>query len=258
MANPKLLITAGCSFTQVPLNKTHNYEGLNWPIPLQDYLQCEAIHLGQGAAGNDVISRRAILYLQQSLKKYKADEILLAIMWSGHDRYSFYLERNTLAISEINYGDGCWNYSNPLKINIEAETKRNYITHLVWRDELSKLFYKNLYDYTGSVILTMEHILRTQWFCQANNIRYVFSKYCYDTFPDVNSLSKESQMEVRHLYDMVDWDKWLPMTDAYSWAKHKSSYPMLEQLGNHLSTEQNKEMVDKFFIPHLKSMGYID
>jgi hypothetical protein len=43
MANPKLLISCGCSYTQVPNTAQ------NWPVHLTNYLNCDTLYLGQGA-----------------------------------------------------------------------------------------------------------------------------------------------------------------------------------------------------------------
>jgi hypothetical protein len=255
MANPKLLITAGCSFTQYPTDSQ------NWPIHLKNYLDCETLFLGQGAAGNDIISKKAIFYLHKSLQTYKPEEILLGVMWSGYTRKSFYFTKPQLEYSHWFYGYQNLNYANPCSIDLENTDLRYYITHFIWQDEMSKLYAKNFFTRLGAVIETLENILRVQWFCEKLGIKYFFSKYSNDALETPYHLRMTDPVgysEIEHLYDLINWDEWLPIESAWSWAEKKSSFPRIEELGNHLSPDQNKEMTEKIIIPHLKSKGYIE
>ena len=98
MKNVKCLITAGCSYSQVP------NRDVTWPVHLNEYLKPEKVYyLGQGAAGNGIISRKVIHALTEALKTYRPEEILVGIMWSGFNRRDIY-SRKSLDTTIIDYG----------------------------------------------------------------------------------------------------------------------------------------------------------
>ena len=87
--NIKLLITSGCSFSEAI-----NHD-ITWPVHLTQYLNCEAVHLGRGSAGNGIISRTIVHAVITALKSYKPEELLVGIMWSGYSRHEFFLTPHT-------------------------------------------------------------------------------------------------------------------------------------------------------------------
>lgn len=253
MANPKLLITLGCSYTQVPNTAT------NWPKPLAEFLGCEVLYLGQGAGSNGIISKRAIYYINKVLKSYKPEEILVGIMWSSHTRQEFFLETKPYDYCKIDWG--IHNYSNPCSIDMEDPNKNYYLIQPLWDDELSKNYYKNFYDYKGSAIQTLENILRVQWLCEKLNIKYFFTninQWTFRTSFNDNDLKLPLHPDIQNLHNMIDWNQWLPIDNAWDWFINESGYPEIKELGTHPSTEQNKALVDKIMIPYLKNKGYID
>ena len=55
MSTPTILITGGCSYSQIP------NADVAWPLPLQESLGVRYVaHTGHGAAGNQLISRKVI------------------------------------------------------------------------------------------------------------------------------------------------------------------------------------------------------
>jgi hypothetical protein len=251
MANPKLLISCGCSYTQVPNGAK------NWPVHLTKYLNCETLYLGQGAAGNSFISKRAIYYINDSLKKYKPEDILVGVMWSSHVRHDFFLENNLVPFNEIYVNDG-FHYMNPCRLDMKTGNRNYYITQVNWDDELSQKYYKNYYSETGSIMQTLENILRVQWFCEKLKIKYFFTKYNLNVVPNKHEIPADRLKEIEYLYDLVDWSHWLPIDNAWDWCIEESGFPEVKELGWHPSTEQNQALVDRVMIPYLKSMGYID
>lgn len=254
MANPKLFVSAGCSFSSVPPD--------NWPLHLANYLGCESQFLGQGAGDNGTISRKTLYHLNEALKQYQGNEILLGIMWSGHERYSFFFDKLSTEYTKIWYGIANKQYMNPLALDLPNTDMKYYLVHHIWDDELSKTYYKNFYNEINHIIITFEHILRIQLFCEKYNIKYFFSRYNGDTMPtSIHEAQYKYHInfkEIKHFYELVDWSNWLPIGHAWEWFLNESGYPEDERLGNHPSTEQSKALVDKVIIPFLKNKGYID
>jgi len=86
MKQPNTLITAGCSYSQVP-NRDES-----WPMHLQELHGIRYIaHTGHGAAGNATIARKLISKVMEALELgHKPEDILVGVMWSGTDRQSHY------------------------------------------------------------------------------------------------------------------------------------------------------------------------
>lgn len=255
MENPKLLITAGCSYSQVPPN-------YHWPKQLENILGCKGLHLGQGAAGNAYISRKLLHHLNKQLQVYKGKDLLVGVMWSGYARQNFYLDKKPLDYTDIFYGEPNHNYMNPAALEAYQTKRNNYFANIGWTDELTSTYFKIFYDELGAILNTLEHILRIQLICEKYNIRYFFTNYNIDTVPisfdELMFKFPESYKEAEHLYQQIDWDKWLPVRHAWKWMIEESGYPEDESLGNHGTDEQNKAFTERVIVPYIKKLGYID
>lgn len=247
MANPNVLITAGCSFSSVPS------EFKTWPVHLKTYLKPARIfYLGQGAVGNGIISRRVIYNVSEQLKTYKPEEILVGIMWSSRARTEIF-SQDPIIHNPMDFGP---THANPVSI---AKNKNFYLLNTHWTDELTTNYYKNIYNDDNATLVTLEHILRVQWFLKVNHINYFMTQYGPDTLP-TGILNEEkkimSSLEVKHLYDMIDKNYWLPINNMQEFANN-SGYPY--EPGNiHPTTEQHKYFTDTIVIPYLKNKGYIE
>lgn len=237
----KLLITSGCSFSQVPNSD------LSWPIPLSKALNLDVECHGRGACGNGIISRTIIHAVSNALKTYRPDEILVGIMWSGLDRFEFYNKDLDLEITKMAMGNPY--YTNPQ--NIVGPNHYN-VVYPTWEDELSKMFYKNIYSDDWGAIVGIEHILRTQWYLKLNNIKYFMTGYGSDSYPQ---RGVENTPDVKFLFDLIDWDEWVEERNMDNWAI-STGLPYREG-SNHPSTEMHKKYVHEHIIPHLKKKGII-
>ena len=93
----KLLITGGCSFSQVQgqpdpyLDEDKKvWPNCTWPLHLEEALKPEFhTHTGMAAAGNEIISQRIINKVNKALKDgFSPNDMLVGIMWSAADRLS--------------------------------------------------------------------------------------------------------------------------------------------------------------------------
>lgn len=242
MKNVKCLITAGCSYSQVP------NRDVTWPVHLNEYLKPEKVYyLGQGAAGNGIISRKVIHALTEALKTYRPEEILVGIMWSGFNRRDIY-SRKSLDTTIIDYGTDV--YRNPLKVIDDYDY---YLINQNWDDNLTTFFSKYAYIEEDALMITLEHVLRTQWFLKLHNINYFMTEYDYDCF-DIGPVKSElisSSKDLTFLSDQIDKSKWLPIRNMYDYACHVSKFDFARPKDPHPSTEQHKEMVETVLIPFL-------
>ena len=237
----KLLITSGCSFSQVPNSD------VTWPVHLTQYLNCEAIHSGKGAVGNGVISRTIIYNVTHALKSYKPEELLVGIMWSGCYRHEILLTEEPPNFENL-YAGG-----NPQWVTSKSNAYY-YLTNPAWNDGLSQNYYKNFYDETGSQLYTLEHILRVQWFLKSLNIKYFMTKYAEHS---INMNTITGNEELMYLYELIDPEYFLGVDNMDTWAVN-SGISYARPNDSHPSTEHHKEFVNTFIVPHLKAKNYIN
>ena len=233
--NIKCLITAGCSFSQVP-----NID-ITWPVHLSGWLNPEkTYYLGQGAAGNGIISRKVIYTVIEALKTYNSADILVGIMWSGFDRAEIYSLKN---IKHTELSDSSV-YTNPLSIINE---RNYYIFNPHWKDSTSKNYYRFTFTSENAVLNTLEHVLRTQWFLEKHKIKYFMTEFNFNSVNDINFDSED----VLFLHNQIDKTYWLPIQNMYQWALLESDLKFARENDDHPSTEQHNMMVEKILIPFL-------
>lgn len=243
---PKCLITAGCSFSQVP------NADVTWPVHLQNALHTDwCLFLGQGAAGNGIISRKVIYNVQKALKIYKPEELLVGIMWSGRDRWEVYSTNKDLPHHVLDsHAEG---YRNPVRINQEYNF---YLMNAHWDDDATKNYIKNYYDETGAYMLSLEHILRTQWFLKNHRVPYFMCEYSIDCLPTRDS-TIANHSDIRYLLDMVDKSNWIDIDNMWQFAVD-SGIPFARPPDPHPCTEHHEMFVRDKVLVHLFRRGIVE
>lgn len=242
---PKCLITAGCSFSQVP------NADITWPVHLRDRVQSETcLFLGQGAAGNGIISRKVIYNTQKMLKVYQPHELLVGIMWSGRDRLEMFSTNKDFPHHKfISTAEG---YRNPVRV---VDDYNFYLLNAHWDDDATQLYMKHYYDEVGAYLLSLEHILRTQWFLQKYNVPYFMCEYSMDCLPTRDE-TIYNHPDIKYLLDMIDMSAWLPMDNMWKWATD-SGIPFARPPDPHPSTEHHIKFVQDILLVHLHRRGII-
>lgn len=256
----KCFITTGCSFTEIPLIELHDKtfvdvddypnNALSWPVHTNNVLGSLPVYKGKGGSGNGVISRTAIYEVNKALKTYKPEEILVGIMWSGAYRQEIYSSDMQLNFHKID--NAVENQSNPASI---GGNFNYYKVMPYWEDELSKTYYKYIYDDIGSYILTIENILRVQWYLKNNNIKYFMTTYFPGVFPE-----DTSHKDIKYLYDLIDFENFLDVDSEWEWCSRFEDPKTWDDLGHmhpHPHTKQHKAFADQVIIPHLKKKGWL-
>ena len=237
----KKLITGGCSFTEWPQN-VHV-----WPKFLLEQLP-EYTHANAalGSSGNGLISRRVIYETTQALKQHNAQDILVGVMWSGPDRHDFYVQHTTddmTANTKINPfkfvpdGIGAWAIMNG-----------------GWKMDHAQVYYTKFHTRAGSIIYTLEHILRTQWFLKLHGIKYFMTTYTGDVIPDY---AKTRFPDADHLINEIDFANFLPITGEYEWCRDHSGIEFPAPNDYHPSPAQHKLFVEQVVMPFIKERNLI-
>ena len=231
----KVLITGGCSFSETISDHIDT-----WPRHLArampDY---QHVSKGMGSQGNGLISRSIIHACTEHTNK----DLLVGIVWSSPLRHDFYLADCNIGTNK----DG-W-MENPTGF---IQHKNWVILNHNWSNEYAKTYYGMFHDNIGASINTLEHILRTQWYLKQNNIKYFMSTYTADVLYNVNA-----HVDTKHLYDLIDFDKFLPVDGIYEWVKDnigKSGFPIAGD--NHPSSDAHKQFTDSVILPFIEDKCY--
>jgi len=170
---------------------------------------------------------------------------LLGIMWSGRSRFEYFYERSPL-------------YSDKNNVRTMIENPYYKITNTGWSDDASVWLAKLLSDDIGSTILTIEHILRVQYFCKLHNIKYFMTEFYKDAvLPKDEKILKHH--EVEYLYKQIDFNNFLPIDNMFDWClqsgitldEHHLKY-------QHPTQEHHKAFVNQVVIPFLIDRGYLN
>jgi hypothetical protein len=233
------LITSGCSFSEPIIAKT-------WPLHLEKYLAPKNVnHLGLGSQGNGMISRKAIHAVHTALKTTPSKKLLVGIMWSGPSRHEQYSTENPMFSSNI---DGWMN--NPTKVD-PRESGGWIIYNANWKIPQAQHYYRHMYDPVYAQILTLEHIIRTQNYLKLNNINYFMSTYTKEVF------EIRDHVNLDHLYEQIDFDKFLPVEGEYEWALNESGLPWTSP-DFHPSNQQHRMFAKQVILPFIKEKYNID
>jgi hypothetical protein len=206
MDTKKILLASGCSFT---------FEPWNWPTFVSNEMNWDLLNVGIASSGNGLISKKIIYNVNELLKTRKTEDIVVGIMWSGFDRHEFHIERPSY-IENVNG----W-VENPTSI---IKNRKNWvITNIHWKNTHAKVWYEYLHTNVGAMMITIEHILRTQWFLEKHNIKYFMTSYL-DIFNYQGANILVNDPEVKYLYDMINFDTFLPINGCHEWVKENYQF----------------------------------
>ena len=240
----KVLITSGCSFTETVHPKSR-LNGRSWADHLAIALGTEYQHVNvaQRSHGNGLISRSLIWAVTDALKNYNPKDILVGIMWSGPWRHDFFVDTTpAMKISDDAY------VRNPT--NFVDNSKGGWvICNHSWTNPVSTAYYNMFWSETGSLIYTLEHILRTQWFLERLGIKYFMSTHTQFVFVD----PAQCQMpDTKYLYDQIDFSKFVPVKGEHEWVRETLDSSL--KLHEHPSTEHHKQFCHQVVLPFIEKL----
>jgi hypothetical protein len=230
----KLLITGGCSFTD---------PGHSWAYQTAKKCNFGIENVALASQGNGLISRKLLHKLENLPYSYSSDELIVGVMWSGINRYERFIESGDEYI-----GPPYLNY-NPSWIITPDQRNWRIMSHEWVRSEDCSIHYGTFNNIISSTVLTLEHILRVQWYLDICNIKYFMSTFM-DIFSDQEVMNHP---EVKYLYEMVDFSKFLPIKGFFEWNKEhhiKEGFDNLE-LDWHPNKFGHMKLTDDVIIPHL-------
>lgn len=199
----KVLVASGCSFTAY-----HDC----WPTHIKNEFNLEMINCGVGSQGNALIARKVIASVDSliSIKRYKPNDIMVGVMWSGIDRSDRYIDGGDMYVGPP------FTPESPTAVIADRKNWRIMNPHWATSEDCNQ-WYKIFNNSVSSMVYTLEHILRTQWYLEKLGINYFMTSY-------MDIWEHKTHAEVAYLWDIVNWDKFLPVKGCYEWVKE--NYPI--------------------------------
>jgi hypothetical protein len=220
MSNNKIFITIGSNFT--------NNEN-SWQDVCKEKLNCNLYDLTEEEIGNALISRKLIHKINELVKTHDTNDIVVGIMWTTpniHERYisdgknDNYVRKPEIDLKSVVDGVKNWRILNHKWIDSSEDTE---------------IYFKVMYDKIQSYVLTIEHILRTQWFLNKLGIKYFMTTHI-DIFDNLENYLKmynfeklkefgkmryvlgiKSYSELFHLFRMLQKTTFLPINGMLEW-----------------------------------------
>jgi hypothetical protein len=217
-------------------------------------LGCEHQDVALPSQGNGMISRRIIYAVEQALKSTSAQDIIVGIFWTDMNRHEFYNNQNVAAwVDQFHWG-------NPTSIKSYDPTvshrDRNWILlNPHYTKEYADTYYRMFHNNIDSQIKTCEHVLRTQWYLEKNNIKYFMGTYTYNTF----NKDFVDHSEVSWLYNQINQDTLIPIIGMLEWGNELTDPDLKFNVDDlyHLNSLQSKAFTDQVIWPFLKEKNYV-
>lgn len=241
-----VLITGGCSFSEVRNNPTET-----WPVHLANILKdYDSVHTGMSSQGNGIISRKVIYEVQKAIQNgLEPRNILVGIMWSSPNRFDIFSDSTPPGYTDKDNKE-LGIYENPTRFVEENLDKQWYIFNHNWQKTyFNQTYYKLYHNETMHMILTIEHILRVQWFLKSLGVRYFMTCYTSKVFLDESI----AHPEVKYLYDLVDFKNFLPVKGEYEWCRDSSKFEFPDPTDLHPGSNQHKDFTETVIYPWMLS-----
>lgn len=247
----RYLITSGCSFSE-----THSSHFKSWPENLVESLNSyNLISKGLASQGNGLISRGIIYEVSKKLKDgVLAKDILVGVQWSGPDRMDFLFDGRQFAEHKLDKDVGMFDKNTATNWDGWMENPTGFIeddknwaiSNFGWR--LGRDYYNKWHSKDQGSIYTLENVLRVQWFLEKHNIKY------FMTTMNSEILDKNPSLRISHLYDQIDFTRFLPINGMMEFAKDRTTKSApLHPDGRHPGPKHYEILVEEIILPFLET-----
>lgn len=273
----KKIITCGCSFSEGITNFT-------WPNLLERHIkktnsEVKFDHRGLSSQGQQLIQKKTVHAIHKALNEgYKPEEICVIVMWSGHDRRSFYINnkdtierlvnhwaktlvRYTLQFGDLeNKGDSLTQLGS---MNTELYVPYNknggwYITG-GWHDEVT--FFKEYLMFTEdmqeSILLSLENMVMLQSICKIHNIKLYEQYYMDNVYECIEDY--KNHKECKYLYDLLDKSNYVTTQSIHGYLKSievEDCQYFKTKIDPHPNAHGHMVWLNNILLPHLESTGF--
>lgn len=275
----KKIITCGCSFSDpnTPYSWVklleRNLKRVNPDLVFD--------HRGLSSQGNQLIQKKTVHAIHKALSEgYKPEEICVLVMWSGHERRSFYISnRDTVqrildhwSKNKVKFelqfgnlentgdsitalGDMSTDLHIPYNKNGGWYINSQYFNELPFFKEYF-MFCPNLEE---SVMISLENMIMLQSLCKIHNIK-LYEQFYMDNVRTLISEYKEFN-EIKHLYDLLDRSNYVTSRSMHGYLKSievEDSQYFRSATDNHPNAHGNMVWLNNILLPRLESTGFFN
>jgi hypothetical protein len=275
----KKIITCGCSFSDPETPFT-------WVNLLERNLKRSNPdlvfdHRGLSSQGNQLIQKKTVHAIHKALNEgYKPEEICVIVMWTSHERRSFYINnsdtierivnhwaktpvRYTLQFGDLeNTGDSLTQLG---IVNTELYVPYNknggwYITG-GWHNEVP--FFKEYLMFCEgmqeSIILSLENMVMLQSICKTHSIK-LHEQYYMDNVHD-GIQEHKSYKECKYLYDLLDKSNYVTTQSIHGYLKSievEEAQYFKTKIDPHPNAHGHMVWLNNILLPHLERTGFFN
>jgi hypothetical protein len=262
MSENKIFIAAGSEFVN---------DKNSWQHICKEKLNYNLHDLTELKISNALISRKIIYKVNELIKTHKTEDIIVGIMWTIpmiHERYiSDGKTDDYMSKSETGFTSVVNNVKNWRILSHDS----------ISSSEDCKLYFKIMYNRLQSYVLSVEHILRTQWFLNKLGIKY-FMTTCINIFNDeknnlkmydFSKLTEDKKQqyksnilgynEVIYLHRMIDTRQFLPISSVLDWLQENCAVDGFSDSEKLIPNSFGHEkFTTEVIIPYLKEKNIIN
>jgi hypothetical protein len=274
----KKIITCGCSFSD-PVTP-YTWVNLLERNLKRVYPELMFDHRGLSSQGNQLIQKKTVHAIWKALNEgYKPEEICVIVMWSGHDRRSFFINNkdtierivNHWSKTEVKYqlqfgnlentGDNLAELGAGVKsLHIPYNKDGGWYITGGWHDEVP--FFKEYLMFSEgleeSIMLSLENMVMLQSLCKTHNIK-LYEQFYMDTVFQNIELYKDYK-ECRYLYDLLDKSNYVTTQSMHGYLKSievEEAQYFKTKIDPHPNAHGHMIWLNNILLPHLEKTGFL-
>jgi hypothetical protein len=273
----KKIITCGCSFSDPATRYT--WVNLLERNLKKSYPDVVFDHRGLSSQGNQLIQKKTVHAIHKALSEgYKPEEICVFVMWSGHNRRSFYINNEDTINRIIEH----WS-KNPVQYQLQFGNLENTGDNLAelgaggkglhipynkdggwyitggWHNEVPffkeyLMFCKGLEE---SIMLSLENMIMLQSLCKTHNIKLYEQYYMDGVNNDIES--HKDNKECKHLYELLNRSNLVTTKSIHGYLKStqvEDSQYFKDKTDNHPNAHGHMIWFSNILLPHLENTGF--
>jgi hypothetical protein len=275
----KKIITCGCSFSD-PVTP-YTWVNLLERNLKRIYPELMFNHRGLSSQGNQLIQKKTVHAIHKALSEgYKPEEICVFVMWSGHERRSWFIN-NEDTIDRIvehwakqdklvyqlqfgnleNSGDDIVRVGQPgTNLHIPYNKKGGWYITGGWHNEIP--FFKEYLMFSEgleeSIMLSLENMVMLQSLCKTHNIK-LYEQFYMDTVFQNIELYKDYK-ECRYLYDLLDKSNYVNTRSMHGYLKSievEEAQYFKTKIDPHPNAHGHMIWLNNILLPHLEKTGFL-
>ena len=275
----KKIITCGCSFSDP--DTPYTWVNLLERNIKRTYPDIVFDHRGLSSQGQQLIQKKTVHAIHKALSEgYKPEEICVFVMWSGHDRRSFYINnKDTInrivehwSKIEVQYQLQFGNLENTgdnltelgtggTSIHIPYNKDGGWYITGGWHNEVP--FFKEYLMFCEgseeSIMLSLENMVMLQSVCKTHNIK-LYEQFYMDNMYELMEQFKNFK-ECKYLYDLLDKSNYVSTQSIHGYLKSievEDCQYFKTAIDNHPNAHGHMIWLNNILLPHLEKTRFLE